>query len=55
MQIYLAGGEIKMISHSIRGVHKYLWYRGQVFYALPLEPKEVSVNGLPMNCLKKQW
>ncbi|TNN86552.1 hypothetical protein EYF80_003322 [Liparis tanakae] len=49
--MYLAGGEIIMLSHGKRGVHEYLRHGGQLIDAQHLQPKEVSVYGLAMNCV----
>ena len=54
MQIYLAGAEIKMLSHSKRCIHEYLRHGGQVINTLDPQPEEVSVYGLSMNRLKKE-
>lgn len=54
MQMYLAGWEIKMLRHSKRCVHEYLGHRGQIFDTLHLQPKEVSVDRLSINSLKKK-
>lgn len=50
--MYLAGGEIKMLSHGKRGIHEYLRHGGQLIDTQHLQSKEVSVYGLSMNCLK---
>lgn len=54
IQIYLAGGEIIMLSHSKRGIHEYLRHGGQVFNTQHLQPEEVSVYGLSVDCLTKK-
>lgn len=54
IQTYLAGGEIIMLSHSKRGIHEYLRHGGQVFNTQHLQPKEVSVYGLSMDCLRNK-
>lgn len=47
----LAGEEIAVVSDSERGVHEYLRDGRQVFDALHLQPQQVSVEGLPVDCL----
>lgn len=47
----LTGEEIAVVSDSVRGVHEYLRDGRQVFNALHLHPQQVSVKGLPVDCL----
>ena len=54
MQMYLAGGEIEVVSYCIRGIHEYLRHRGQVFNTLHPQPKKMPVYTLAMNSLKKK-
>merc|ERR1719369_404802 len=46
----LTGQEVVMLSHSIGSIHEHLRHRSQVYNTLHLQPKEMSFNGLPMNC-----
>lgn len=43
-----------MLSHSKRGIHEYLRHGGQVFNTQHLQPEEVSVYGLSVDCLTKK-
>lgn len=53
IQKYLAGVEIIMLSHSKRRIHEYPRHRCQVFNTQHLQPEQVSVNSLPVDCLTK--
>lgn len=50
----LAGEEIAVVRDGEGGVHEYLGDGRQVFDALHLQPQQVSVKGLPVDCLFKK-